>query len=122
MARSSSDFFESSSIQSSDERIEVSQFSMATLERETIEGANLGGANMHVVRGCHFWQLGSIASLAGETTGWEILVAVWPKHGLRSNLRVPNFKFFLGEPAPRPSSLFTLKSVCSSLISMAVPV
>ena len=59
MARSSSDFFKSSSIQSSDQRIEVSQFSMATLER-----ANLGGAKMRVVRGGHSWQLGSIASLA----------------------------------------------------------
>ena len=74
MARFSSDFFESSSIQSIDERIEVSQFSMATLER-----ANLGGANMRVMRGGHSWQLGSIASLARETTGGEILVAVWPK-------------------------------------------
>ena len=35
MGRSSSGFFESSSIQSSDERIESSQFSMAILERET---------------------------------------------------------------------------------------
>ena len=35
MARSSSNFFESSSIQSSDERIEASQFSTAILERET---------------------------------------------------------------------------------------
>ena len=58
---------------------------MATLERETIESANLGGANMRVVRGGHFWQLGTIASLARETTGWEILVAVWPKHGLKSD-------------------------------------
>ena len=56
-------FFKSSSIQSSDERIEVSQLSMATLERETIECANLGGVNMRVVRGCHSRQLGSIASL-----------------------------------------------------------
>ena len=55
---------------------------MATLER-----ANLGGANMRIVRGGHSWQLGSIASLARETTGGEILVAVWPKHGLRSNLK-----------------------------------
>ena len=64
-------------------------FSMATLER-----ANLGGVNMHIVRGGHSWKLGSIASLARETTGEEILVAVWPKHGLRSNLRVPNLKIF----------------------------
>ena len=49
---------------------------------------------MGVVRSGHFWQLGSIASLATETTGGEILVAFWPKHGLRSDLRVPNFKHF----------------------------
>ena len=35
MARFSSNSFESSSIQSSDERVEASQFSMAILERET---------------------------------------------------------------------------------------
>jgi len=44
---------------------------------------------MRVVRGSYFWQLGSIASLATETTGWEILVAFWSKRGLRSDLRVP---------------------------------
>ena len=48
-------------------------FSMATLER-----TNLGGANMRIMRGGHSWQLGSIAFLARETTGGEILVAVWP--------------------------------------------
>ena len=47
--------------------------SMVTLER-----ANLGGANMRIVCGGHSWQFGSIASLARETTGGEILVAVWP--------------------------------------------
>ena len=58
---------------------------------------------MGVVRSGHFWQLGSIASLATETTGGEILVAFWPKHDLRSDLRVPNLKkHFLGEHAPRP--------------------
>ena len=36
---------------------------------------NWGGANMGVVRSGHFWQLGSFASLATETTGGEILVA-----------------------------------------------
>ena len=40
--------------------------------------------------------------LAIETTGGEVVVAFWPKHGLRSDLRVPNFKIFLGEHAPRP--------------------
>ena len=58
----------------------------------------------------HFWQLGSIASLATETTGGEILVAFWPKHGLRSDLRVPNLKIFSWESMPPdPPSLFTLK-------------
>ena len=66
------------------------------------ERANWGGASMRDVRGGHFWQLGSIASPAIKTTGGVILVAFWPKHGLRSDLRVPNLKFFLGEHAPRP--------------------
>ena len=52
---------------------------------------------MGVMRSSQFWQLGSIASLATETTGGEILVAFWPKHGLRSDLGVPQ-----GEHAPRP--------------------
>ena len=47
----SSNFFESPSIQNSDETIEASQ------SRD--ERGNWGGANMRVVRGGHFWQLGS---------------------------------------------------------------
>ena len=48
----------SSSITSSDERIEASQFSMAILEHVT--STQIGGeANMRVVRGGHFCQLGS---------------------------------------------------------------
>ena len=58
---------------------------------------------MGVVRSGHFWQF---ASLATETTGGEILVAFWSKHGLRSDLRVPNFP---GGAASRPPSLFTLE-------------
>ena len=78
---------------------------MAILER-----ANWGGANMGVVRSDHFWQLGSIASLVTETTGGEILVAFWPKHGLRSDLRMPNFtNFSWGSMPPDPPSLFTFK-------------
>ena len=66
---------------------------------------------MGVVRSGHFWQLGSITSLATETTGGVILVAFWPKHGLRSNLRVPNFKNFpWGSMPPDPPSLFNLSS------------
>ena len=55
---------------------------------------------MGVVRSSHFWQLGSIASLATETTGRKILVAFRPKHGLRSSLRVPNLNFFPGGACP----------------------
>ena len=75
---------------------------MAVLERET--NAQIGGgANMDVVHSVHFWQLGSIASLATKATGGEILVAFWLKHGLRSDFRVPNVKkIFLGEHVPRP--------------------
>ena len=53
---------------------------------------------MRVVRGVYLWQL---ASLATETTGEVILVAFWPKRGLRSDLRVPNFKKFPGVAFPQ---------------------
>ena len=56
---------------------------------------------MCVVRGGFFWQLVSTVSLATETTGGVILVAFWPKHGLRSDLRVPNFKNFPGGACPQ---------------------
>ena len=65
-------------------------WSMVLLERET-SAQNGRAANMGVMRSDHCSQLGSIASLAPETTGGEILVAFWSKHGLRSDLRVPNF-------------------------------
>ena len=68
---------------------------------------------MCVVRGGHFWQLGSIASLATETAGGVILVAFWSKHGLRSDLRVPNLKIFPGGACPQTPL------VCSH--PMAVP-
>ena len=52
-----------------------------TLARD--KRANWGGANMRVVRGGHFWQFSSIASLATETTDGEILVTflaqTWPQ-------------------------------------------
>ena len=72
---------------------------MAILERET---------NMGIVRSGHFWQLGSVASLATETTVGEILLAFWLKHGLRSDLRVPNFSW--GNMPPDPPSLFMLSA------------
>jgi len=56
------------------------------------------------------------ASLAAETAGGEILVAFWPKHDLRSNLRVPNISM-----PPDPPSLLTLIH-CWSVITMAVPI
>ena len=52
----------------------------------------------------HFWQFGSIASLATETTDGEILVAFLAQHGLRSHL-----KFSWGSMPPDPPTLFTLK-------------
>ena len=58
-------------------------------------------------------QLLQKASLAAETAGGEILVAFWPKHDLRSNLRVPNLSM--------PPSLLTLIH-CWSVITMAVPI
>ena len=45
--------------------------------------------------------ISSTVSLATETTGGVILVAFWPKHGLRSDLRVPNFKNFPGGVCPQ---------------------
>ena len=56
---------------------------------------------MRVMCGGHFWQLGSIASNY-RNYRWVILVAFWPKHGLRSNLRVPNFKNVPWGACPRP--------------------
>ena len=61
----------------------------------------------------HFWQLGSIASLATEPTGGVILVAFWPKHGLRSDLRVPNLSW--GSVPPDPPSSFTDRNGRTSL-------
>ena len=45
---------------------------------------------MRVVRRGYFWF--NRFSIATETTDGVIRVAFWPKHGLRSDLRVPNFK------------------------------
>ena len=46
-----------------------------------------------------------MASLAAETTGGEILVAFWPKHDLRSGLRMPDLPW--GGMPPDPPSLLT---------------
>ena len=72
---------------------------------------------MHVVRGGHFWQFGSIASLATETTDGEILVAflaqTWPQKRSQS---AKFKKFFWGSMPPDPLA-------CSHLThAMAVPV
>ena len=64
---------------------------------------------MCVVRDGHFWQLGSIASLATKTSY---------RWGDSSSILAPNMaseaiseclilKIFLGKHAPRPHSLFT---------------
>ena len=96
MAKYSSNFFESSSIQSSYERIEASQFSMAILERET--SAQLGE---HARRARRSFLAAWFIRLATETTGGKIVVAFWPKHSLRSDLRAPNFKNLPGGACPQ---------------------
>ena len=79
------------------ERIEAFQFSISILECEA--SAQIGEGLTWRVRGGHFWQL---VSLATETTGGLILVVFWPKHGLRSDFRVPNLKkFSLGGACPQ---------------------
>ena len=50
--------------------------------------------------GDDFRQLGLVASngfTSCRNYRWDILVAFWPKHGLRSDLKGPNLKVFLGE-------------------------
>ena len=75
---------------------------------------------MRVVRSGYLWQL---ASLATETTGGVILVAFWPKRGLRSDLRVPNFnKFSWRSVSPDPPSLFTPQWPYQSTIAGSGPV
>ena len=83
--------------------------------------AQIGEGLTWRVRGGHFWQL---VSLATETTGGLILVAFWPKHGLRSYLRVPNFKKFSygGSMPPDPPSLFTPQWPYHSKIAGSSPV
>ena len=60
---------------------------------------------MRVVRGGHFWQFGSIASLATETTDGEVIVPfsaqTWPQK--RSQCaQLPNFtKNFPGGGCPQ---------------------
>ena len=56
-------------------------------------GEGLTCAKCSVVLGSSVQSLQK-ASLAAETTGGKMLVAFWPKHDLRINLRVPNFKYF----------------------------
>ena len=69
---------------------------------------------MGVLRSGYFWQFGSIASLAIETIGGEILVAFWPKHGLRSDLRVANLIFFSWGSMPPDSPAYSHLSAHNS--------
>ena len=77
---------------------------MAILERSTSAQIEKGLIDMGVMRSDHFWQLGSIASLATETTGGEILVysilaQTWPQKRSQSAYNLN--KKFLGEHAPQ---------------------
>ena len=62
---------------------------------------------MHVVRGSHFWQLGSVGSVATETKGGVILVSFWSKHGSEAISGCLILKIFLGSMPQDPPSLFT---------------
>ena len=73
--------FQVSSTQSSDEKIEASQFSMVMFEHKT---------SVQIGEGLTCAKSLQNASLAAETTGGKILVPFWPKHDLRSNLKVLN--------------------------------
>ena len=101
-------FFKPSSIQSSDERIEVSQFSVyiAILEREARRKLGREGLTC-----AHAWRLFLAVRFnrfsSYRNYRWDDSSSIWPKHGLRSDLRVPNLKNFLGEHPPDPPSLFT---------------
>ena len=70
---------------------------------------------MYVVCAGHFWQFGSITSLATETTDGEILVAFLAQHGLRSDLRVPNFKKFSGGACPQTPLASSHLSACNGV-------
>ena len=104
MAKSSSNFFECSSIQSSYKRIEASQFTMAILECET--GSQIGEGLTSAL--CEaVISPSSVHSSSYRNYRWGIVVVFWPKHGLRSDLRVPKFS---GGACPQtPPSLFALK-------------
>ena len=100
MMEPSSRFFRSSSIQSSDGMIETSQLFMAMFEHEmSVQiGARLTCTKCSceaVISGSSVQSLQK-ASLAGETTGREILATFLLKYDLRSNLSVSNFKNFPG--------------------------
>ena len=65
---------------------------------------------MRVVQSVHFCQLGSISSLATETTDGKILVVAFfgPNMASEAISECLIFKIFLGSRPPDPSSLFTL--------------
>ena len=73
---------------------------------------------MRVMHGGHFWQFGSIVSLATETTDGEILVAflaqTWPQ-AISEYIILKNF---LGEYAPRPSLACSHLSACNGRTSL----
>ena len=73
---------------------------------------------MRVVRGGHFWQFGSIASLPTETTDGEILAAFLAQQSLRSDLRVPNLKNFPGGAGPQTPLACSHLSACNGRTSL----
>ena len=73
---------------------------------------------MRVVRGGHFWQFGSIASLATETTDGEILVDFLAQAWPQKRSRVSNFKKFPGGACPQTPLACLHLSACNGRTSL----
>ena len=65
--------------------------------------ANWGGANMGIVRSCHFWQLGSNHFFCYRNYRWGDSSSILAQTWLQKRSQSAEFKKnFLGEHAPRP--------------------
>ena len=74
---------------------------------------------MRVVRGGHFWQFGSIASLATETTDGEILVAFFgPNMASEAISECLILKIFLGGVCPQTPLACSHLSACNGRTSL----
>ena len=77
---------------------------------------------MGVVCSDHFWQLGSIASLATETTGGEIVVEFWPNMASEAISECLILEIFYGGACPTVFTLEHLQWPYQSKIAGSSPV